>query len=250
MFKALGKHPVSNASLGVGTVSFCIQQWLQVYFSKGWQKVPWGWIAAVLFAVWIGSQLRQFENGNHWIQAWIAKRKERIVFSPALQFIPRPADHLLTVSVEMGVVRKIKNATVRLDVYTLRTATGQTQWNEPYGALLKIRRTTIFAHKDLNKGDFHHVPILLVENGEQEEPANPWAIFHEGFYRSTVTITSASAEPIHMHFDFFMIRDGGNRQLVRLPFGWPSCDFRGDGLDYQEIPAWPIQTALPALTAS
>lgn len=246
MFKGLGKHPVSNASLGVGTISFCIQQWLQDYFSEGWQKVPWGWIAALLVAVWMGAQLRQLENGDHWIQARLAMRRERVVFSPKAQFTPQHAQHLLTVSVDMGVVRTIKNATVRLDIYTLRSAAGQTQWNESYGVLLKIRRTTILSHKDLNKGDFYHVPVLLVENGEGENGENAWAIFHEGFYRSVVTITSANAEPIHMNFDFFVIRDGGNRQIVRLPFGWPACDFQGDGLDYQELPAWPNQTALIA----
>jgi hypothetical protein len=235
----VNRHPFTNVAGAGGILSFCVQQWLQQYFSQGWQNVPWGWLGAILIAIWLGAQIRQFERGEHWLQAWVAKRRQRLLFA-GIKYDMHQADSTLHATVEAGVARSIKNASARLDVFTLRHDGGQTQWNERAGNWVKIRRAKIFSHKDLNRGDFFHLPVFVT--GDLASPdaktTNELAVSTEGFYKCVVSVTSAKGGPIQQSYDFYLIEAGPGRggALVQLPMVTPNEGrWIGDGLDYLEV---------------
>lgn len=233
MRKALS-HPLTNLSGIGGVISFCVQNWLSDWLAAQGIQMSWGWLGAVLLAIWVGAQLRQLESGDHWLQdSW---KKFRAAFEidemRGVQRTGRP----YALVIDTVVRKNITNVRIVVDVYEHEAGQLGSWWT-------KIQRANLLQKGSHNVGDEIAVPVMFIQ--DRPAPAGrevqSEALAKRGFYMARLTITCAERPKFQKHVQVYFDPSlpGGN--IFPMPLDTPN-DYSDDGADLKifEADEWKI----------
>lgn len=244
--RRITRHPLTNLSAAAAVASYCAQNYLSDWLNVERVEVSWGWLAVVFAAIWFGAQLRQFENGDHWLQELIARRKIFAEFTPTRKV--KLADGYAYYA-DVVFARYVENVVIKVEVFRFNSTMQGHVWRRVY-------KIDALSRANCNKG--LHESIKLIEL-RREKPVPPPAppptpltladlakgvgvsemvdqiikspvAPDEVKYRVRLTVTAAKVEPCSREYDMWSL---GN-ELHSEPFEDHDAPYVGDASYFAE----------------
>lgn len=206
--------------------------------------MSWGWFALVLGAFWLGAQLRQLENGDHFLQKWWAQRQTRVVMLPATMRVAEGGG--MRAFAEIRFVRSLRNASVRIETFKQVRPPHGFEWRRFYW-------DNVVSGQEFNSGDSKEVKLIeALQKAPQQAvpsaltPSNallnalspppvpiiqpPLPNPEEGYYRIVVTVTGSGVPAVNRHYDF----EWRGGRLNILPLTPDASSYGGDTLKVEQ----------------
>jgi hypothetical protein len=226
--RRFARHVFTNLSGFAAVLSYCADRWFSDWLTRNSIEMSWGWLSIALLAIWIGAQIRQFENGDHWLQQNLAKRRQFVTVTMSRkQTTPQGFAYL----VDLTFTRHVENVVVKVEVFQSRIL----GWGEAW-VWRRLHRTTPLERTDCNKGDTESA--MLVELRPVLDPPHMNALDPSpsdmrskegGYFKAKVTVTAHGFEPC-VSEQVFLWR---SKEIFPMPLDLPTSE-DGDASDYKE----------------